>query len=138
MTGGGMNSNSTDTQQIRKFGAAAMLLFGVLLAVSIWREWFLLPILFFILATAGAGLLIFPGPLAPVYRGWVATARVISQVFTVILLTLAYYLVITPAALFKRLIGGRPLPLKPDPQLTSYWVDRNEAAQPRERFEKRF
>jgi hypothetical protein len=138
MTGGGMNSNSTDKGQIRKFGAAAMLLFGVLLVPAIWREWAVLTILFTILSTTGAALLLLPGHLAPVYRGWITIAHVISQVFTVILLTLAYYLVITPAALLKRLIGGRPLPLKPDPRLTSYWVERNEPVQPRERFEKRF
>ena len=49
-----------------------------------------------------------------------------------------YYLVITPAALIKRLMGGRPLPLKPDKQTESYWVTRAEPSQPRERFIKRY
>jgi len=133
-----MNSNSTEIQQIRKFGAVALLFFGGLLAVAIWRDRTILSALFFILSATGLSLLLLPGHLAPVYEGWITTAHVIGKVFTVTLLTLAYYLVITPATLIKRLIGGRPLPLKPDPELTSYWVKRNESAQPKERFEKRF
>jgi hypothetical protein len=55
-----------------------------------------------------------------------------------VLLTLAYFLVITPSAWLKRLFGGRPLPVRPNPKVSSYWTEREEAAQPRERFLKRF
>jgi hypothetical protein len=57
---------------------------------------------------------------------------------TIMMLTLAYYFIITPAALLKRVFGGRPLPLKPDKNISSYWVTRKEPAQPREQFLKRF
>jgi hypothetical protein len=55
-----------------------------------------------------------------------------------LILVLIYYLVITPAALIKRVIGGKPLPLKPDPEASSYWVSKPEPAQPKERFLKRY
>ena len=61
-----------------------------------------------------------------------------SSIVTAVLLTLAYYLVITPFGLVKRLLGDRLLAVKRDRQLPSYWVDRPEAAQPRERFTKRY
>ena len=51
---------------------------------------------------------------------------------------LAYYLVITPTALLKRVFGGRPLPTRPDRDAASYWVTRPELAQPKERFIKRY
>jgi hypothetical protein len=57
---------------------------------------------------------------------------------TVLILSLAYYLVITPSALIKRLSGGAPIPVKPDKEALSYWVDRSEPAQPKERFLKRY
>ena len=57
---------------------------------------------------------------------------------TTLILALAYYLVITPAALIKMLFGGRPLPIKPDKKALSYWVDRTEPVQPKERFIKRY
>ena len=47
------------------------------------------------------------------------------------ILTLAYFLVITPSALIKLLFGGRPLPVKPDKKASSYWVDRTEGVQPK-------
>jgi hypothetical protein len=55
-----------------------------------------------------------------------------------LILTIFFYFVMTPAALLKRIFGGRPLPVKPDPDAETYWVTRTEPAQPKERFPKRF
>jgi len=57
---------------------------------------------------------------------------------TVVILTLAYYLVITPSGMIKALIGGRPISLKFDRKTPSYWVDRTEPAQSKGRFLKRY
>jgi hypothetical protein len=46
--------------------------------------------------------------------------------------------VITPAALIKRIFGGRPLSTKPDKNVSSYWVTRKEAVQSKEQYLKRF
>jgi len=84
------------------------------------------------------GFILQPAPLKPVYETWLKIAHFIGRVITTIMLTFLYYLLITPAALIKRVFGGRPLPLKPDKNVFSYWVPREEPAQPRERFLKRF
>ena len=76
--------------------------------------------------------------MEPVYRGWLKVAHFIGRTITLGILTLAYYLVITPFALAKRFFGGRPLPLKPDKAAGTYWVTRTEPAQPKERFLKRY
>jgi len=57
---------------------------------------------------------------------------------TILILTILFYFVITPAALLKSIFGGKPLPVKPDPDADTYWVTRSEPAQPKERFPKRF
>jgi hypothetical protein len=57
---------------------------------------------------------------------------------TLVMLGIIFYFVITPAALLKRIFGGRPLPIEPDPDAETYWVTRSEPAQPAERFPKRF
>ena len=82
--------------------------------------------------------MILPGPMAPVYLGWLRIAHLIGRGITAVVLTLMYYLVITPAALLKRLFGGRPLPTEPDKKAATYWADRDEPAQPLERFTKRY
>lgn len=135
---GGMNLSSTEPRQIRVFGLAAFLFFGVLAGLGFWRDRTLLACFFAILSSAGFGLLLLPGPLRPVYTGWLKVAHFIGKIITAAVLTLAYYLVMTPSGLLKRLFGGRPLPTKPDRQASTYWVDRNEPVQPRERFIKRF
>jgi len=94
--------------------------------------------LFGFLSTLGLGFILMPSQLKPVYAAWLKVAHFIGRIVTILILTLAYYLVITPSALLKRLFGGTPLPIKPDKKASSYWVNRNEAVQPRERFLKRY
>ena len=133
-----MSSNSTDTKTIRKFGLIALIFFGCLSALGLWREKSLPFYLFGLLSALGLGFILIPNPLKPVYIGWLKTAHFLGRVVTTLILTLAYYLVITPSALLKRIFGGTPLPVMPDKKSSSYWVTRAEAAQPRERYVKRY
>ncbi len=133
-----MNSNSTEKKQIRIFGLIAFFFFGALSGLGIWKEKFLPTYLFGFLSVLGLGFITAPVPLRPVYKSWLRFAHFISRVITHVILVLIYYLVITPSGLIKRLIGGKPLPVKPDKNISSYWVERSEPAQPRDRFLKRY
>jgi len=90
------------------------------------------------LALLGFGFTVIPAQLKPIYAAWLKVAHVIGKIITVLMLTLAYYTVITPAALLKRIFGGIPLSTKQDKNIKSYWIQREEPAQPRERFLKRY
>jgi hypothetical protein len=94
--------------------------------------------LFGVLSILGVGFITVPYSLRPVYSVWVKIAQFMGRVMTILVLTLAYYTVITPSAFLKRLFGGIPLPVKPDKMSSSYWVARTEPLQPRERFLKRY
>ena len=133
-----MSLNSTDTKQIRKFGLIAFLFFGCLFTVGIWVEKPLPIYLFGSLSALGLGFILFPNQLRPVFVSWLKIAHYIGKIITTLVLSLAYYFVITPAALIKRIFGGTPIPIKPDKNVSSYWVTRKEAAQPKEQFSKRF
>ena len=65
------------------------------------------------LGVLGGGLLlaglIVPGKLDPVYRAWMGFAHALSRVTTPILMSIVYFLVITPIALFMRGFGYDPL-----------------------------
>lgn len=133
-----MTSSSTDDKAVRKFGFVAFFFFGILCALAFWRHK-MIPFYFFgFLSLLGLGFIVMPNALKPVYDVWLKIAHFIGKVITTVGLTLLYYLVITPAALLKMVFGGRPLPLKPDKGASSYWVDRDEPAQPKERFIKRY
>ena len=133
-----MNSSSTEPAAVRRFGLVAALLFGGLAGFGLWRGKPVPAALFGVLFMAGMFCLALPGPAAPVYRAWMAVAHRIGTGVTTVLLTVAFYGVITPAALVKRVFGGRPLPLRPDPNLPTYWRERSDPFQPRDRFTKRF
>lgn len=130
--------SSTDIRQIRKFGLIALLFFGILCALGAWRQKIIITYFFGTLSVIGFGLFLLPAPLRPIYDGWLKVAHLIGRMITTIILTLAYYLVITPSAWIKRVFGGRPLPVRPDKDVASYWVVRTEPAQPKGRFIKRY
>jgi len=133
-----VSSNSIDAKEIRKFGLIALVFFGCLSGIGIWTKKPLPIYLFGFLSILGISFILAPSRMRPIHALWLRIAHFLSRVVTTIILTLAYYLVITPAALIKRLFGGTPLPTKPDKDCPSYWVTRDEPAQPRERFFKRF
>ena len=124
--------------EIRKFGSIALVFFGLLCGLALWRHKGIVTYLFGALSFLGLCFLLLPGPLRPIYAGWLKVAHFIGTVMTTVILTLAYYLVITPTALLKRVFGGRPLPLGPDKDAATYWVSRAEPAQSKESFIKRY
>ena len=132
------SSNSTDKREVRKFGLIVFLFFGALFALALWREKTILSCFFGTLWFLGVCFLVAPAPSRPLYAGWLRVAHFIGRALTTLLLALTYYLAVTPTAWLKRLFGGRPIKLKPDPDASTYWVDRPEPAQPLERFVKRF
>jgi hypothetical protein len=138
MKNGEPNLNSTETREIRKFGLIALVFFGCLCILGVLLKKALPTYLFGFLSVAGLGFIFFPSYLKPLYSVWLRIGHTLGRIMTTLMLTLAYYLVITPSALIKRLFGGTPLPIKPDRQVSSYWVARTEPAQAKERFLKRY
>lgn len=135
---GRMNLTSTEKKDIQKFGIIAFIFFGVLCVLGFWRQKIIITYFFGILSVLGMGFILLPKHLSPVYLGWLRVAHMIGIAVTTLILTVAYYLVITPSALMKRIFGGRPIPLSPDKNCSTYWVERTEPVQPKERFIKRF
>lgn len=133
-----MNSNSTEPKDIRIFGAMTVLFFGGLCGLAVWRGKFLLPYLFGGLAILGLCFLGMPMRFKSVYWAWQKSAHWIGSKIIALILILAYFMVITPATWIKRLLGGRPLPLKPDLKASTYWRERKEPVQSKDRFYKRY
>ncbi|MFO7783691.1 MAG: hypothetical protein ACQET7_15080 [Thermodesulfobacteriota bacterium] len=133
-----MSSSWTEQKDIRKFGLIALVFFGALFSLALWRDKTIPMYLFGVLALLGLGFVVIPGPMRPVHAGWLKAAHAIGRAVTTAVLTLAYYLVITPSALLKRIFGGKPISCRIDRDASSYWVAREEPVQTKERFHKRF
>ncbi len=135
-----MSSLPTKPKEIRKFGLVGLVFFGLLAAAAVWRH---RPtalgvfggLVFLMLAFIGA-----PGLMSPVYRAWMKVAEAIGKVMNALILSLAFFIVISPFALLKRWFraGGPALPRKPDPAAETYWVKREIPAQARRQFLRRY
>jgi hypothetical protein len=106
----------------RKFGLLMGGAFLIIALILIWRHrwtgpYFAILAGFFLLS----GLLL-PRILSPLERVWMAFAHVLGVVMTYILLTITFFVVITPVGFFIRLIGKDLLERKFDSQKQSYWV----------------
>lgn len=66
------------------------------------------------------GALVAPSLLRPVYRGWMKLGEVLAWVNTRIILTLVFFLVVTPIGLVMRLFGRSPMAAR---RGDSYWID---------------
>lgn len=125
-------------KDLQKFG---WLVGGVFLAVGAWTlyrgksfTWFLL-IPGIVLFLAGTVL---PASLGLVYRLWMGLAFVLGLIVSTILLTLFYFLVVTPIGLAARLFGQDFLSLKLDRHASSYWVKRSAEPPKPASYEQQF
>lgn len=64
-----------------------------------------------------------PHSLKGIHKIWMALATSLGYLFTMVILTLAYFLVITPAGLLQKAIGNDILDLKMDKTERTYWKD---------------
>jgi len=118
---------STKTRDLRKFG---LMVGGVFVLLGGWflfrnkpaGPYFLIP---------GVVLVLFgfvaPRALKVVYIAWMSLALTMGLLVSTVVLTLFYFIVITPLALAGRLLGKDFLSEKLDPNAKSYWLARDRS-----------
>jgi hypothetical protein len=124
-----LNKHNKSKSELRKFGITIAAGFAVFGGIFLWRDIGAWPYLFIVSGLFLTTGLVAPKILAPVEYVWMKVAHAIGVVVTYILLTMTYYLVITPTGLLMRLFGKDPMNRKFEPDKRSYWneVDREEA-----------
>ena len=107
--------------QEKQFG---IILACIVAAVSLWPLkngqspawlWLIVSGVLLLVSLLAAGL------LSPVLKVWMKVGHFVGLVNTKILLAIAFYIVITPLALFFRLVGRDALSLR-QKKLASYWL----------------
>jgi polyferredoxin len=129
----------TEPRDLRKFG---LLVGGVLLLLGGWffyRHKAHYPYFLgigVVLLTLG---LVAPRSLKQVYVGWMGVGFLLGLIVSTTLLTMFFYLVVTPIGLIARLMGKDFLARKWDQKANTYWLarDRTKAKQPVE-YERQF
>lgn len=125
-------------RDLRNLGLVFCVAFCVLAGISIWKQGAAWP---WLLAVAGLMLalgLLLPAALRPLYKVWMGFAVVMGFFMSRIILTVVFYLVVTPIGLFMRLLGKDLLDRKWDRDAPTYWKQRERGAFDRQRAEKMY
>jgi hypothetical protein len=129
----------TGRRELRKFG----LLVGGVLAVLGLILWVKGKPHFAAVLVPGAALVLaglaVPRALKEVYLVWMALALALGFVVSHVILTVFFFLVITPVGLAARLMGKDFLRLKLDRQAPTYWIRReSRGPRPPGEYERQF
>ena len=121
---------------------SALLVAAVLLGIAAWNLYRGRAGVVIVFGALG-GLLVVAGLLVPpaaraFHTGWMRFAVLLGHVNSRILLTLVYYLVVTPYGVVTRLVGRDPLRRRGRAGGGSHWVERKRTRQAREQFERLF
>jgi hypothetical protein len=134
--------NSTSTELTRRtLTSFALIVSAALLIVAAlqWRrgapQWVLVALLS-IAAALLLGAAIAPSLLRPVYRAWMRLGEALAWVNTRIILTLIFFLVVTPIGLVMRLFGRSPIAVAK--RNDSYWTDVEPHSYGERHVEKQF
>jgi len=128
----------TGTRELRNFGLLVGGVFAALGLLALVRSkaiypWLLTPGLFLVILGAIA-----PRTLKYIYLLWMGMALVLGFVVSHVILTVFFFLVITPIGLIARLAGKDFLRLKLDRQAKSYWIPRDPKRKAPEDYERQF
>ena len=121
---------------------SALLVAAVLLGVAAWNLYRGRTTVVVVSGALGAALvvagLLVPPAARAFHTGWMRFAVLLGHVNSRVLLTLIYYLVVTPYGVVTRLVGRDPLRRRGRAAGESHWVERKRTRQTPEGFERLF
>ena len=123
---------------IRKFGITIGIILMIIAGFLFWKE----KESYQIFLTVGTilfvlGILV-PAVLKPIYWIWMIFATILGWMMTRVILSLLFYIIITPIGLIPRFFGKQFLELKWDKSKESYWNFRTNEHLKMEDYEKQF
>lgn len=128
----------TGDRELRKFGLLVGGVFALLGLFFLLRHKALWPYFFWPGAALTACGAVLPRALKYVYVAWMSVAFVLGFVMAHVILTLFFFLVITPIGLVARCFGKDFLSLKLDRGAASYWIRRDRTVKSAAEYERQF
>jgi Saxitoxin biosynthesis operon protein SxtJ len=133
-----IKSIKSSKKDLRKFGitiGSALVVFAVVF-------YFLGKSYYLYFGSAGlvliaAGIL-FPVILKPLNKIWMSLAVVLGWLSSRIILTIVFYLVLTPISIIAKISGKKFLDLKYKPEADTYWIKRVIIKPDRTSYEKQY
>jgi MoaA/NifB/PqqE/SkfB family radical SAM enzyme len=116
-------------KDIRIFGGSFIVILGIIAGIAFWRApeswmtWLWIPAI-----AIGLPALVHPPAMKQFYRGWMFFASILGWIISRILFSVFYYIIISPVALFFRLIGRDHLKLRHTHDTESNWTEVGDTA----------
>ena len=125
-------------KELREFGLTIGIILVILGSIALWRNkafypYFLAPGALFILS----GLTL-PGILKPLQKAWMAFSIVIGFFVSRIILTVLFYLAVTPIGLIMKIFAKDLLDQRIDKNKPSYWHDLSAEPKTKESYENQY
>lgn len=125
-------------KDLRKFGLTiGIFLIIVSGIIYLWKgnlNYYLLAIAFLLIIPA----LLFPMILKPLNRLWMGLGILLGWFTSRIILTLLFFLVITPTAIIVKILGKDFLNLKYEKNSSSYWIKKEAKENSKIEYERQF
>jgi hypothetical protein len=130
-----IKSNKTE---LRKFGITMCVALGLLGGMFFWRGKDFYPYLLILSAACMFLGIIIPIILKPIHKAWMILAVLMGFVMTRVIMTLLFYLIVTPIAFVVRLFGKDFLGTRLNRDVESYWVEREVLEFDKQKYENQF
>ena len=123
---------------ISKFGITIGIILMIIAGLLFWKEkessqiFFTVGTILFVL-----GILV-PAVLKPIYWIWIIFATILGWIMTRVILSLLFYIIITPIGLISRFFGKQFLELRWEKSKESYWNFRTNEHLQKENYLKQF
>ena len=129
---------SETKKDLRKFGITVG---GVLLAIGVVLFYFEKPSAIYFAVIGGLLIFfgaLFPKILKPLNRIWMSLAIILGFIMSRVILTILFYLVLTPIALLAKIVGKKFMVLKYDKSANTYWEKRTNIHKKQIDYDRQF
>jgi hypothetical protein len=123
---------------VRKFAITVGLLLLLISGLLFWKERASFKPMLIIGIILLAGGVALPTIFKPVYWVWMAFAAILGWVMTRVILSVVFFLVLTPIGVISRMFGKQFLELSRDSSQDTYWVYRSADKNKLKSYEKQF
>jgi hypothetical protein len=123
---------------LRKFGLSVGIVLGLLGGALWWKGRDSYPYFLVVAAFLVSSGMIFPSVLKPLQKVWMTFAVVMGWIMTRVILTVAFYMVITPVGMILRILGKDFLNRSFEKDASTYWVAKSDEVSSKNTYEKQF
>ena len=128
----------SEKSDFRNFGITVGIILLIISGFLFWKEKESFQILLFFGITLFLLGIAIPFILKPIYWVWMIFATILGWIMTRVILSLLFYIILTPIGLILRFFGKQFLELRWEKSKESYWNFRTNEHLQKENYEKQF